>query len=366
MTEAFNGFVESRESRPFVAQISFHNCHIPFIGSQTARAACAANTTCRAPEPGALPYTGEELDYYRSQPHTRSTRHVSFGQVTMAILVKGNSHVSSRHFRPTQTLLPTQLPLTLCSCLTELDSAFGRVLDTLETHGFLQNTMIWFTSDNGPEVNCKPAGFCGGTQHRPTEAPGSAGILRGRKRDVWEGGHRVPGIVSWPGRVRGHWVSWETVSTVDFLPTVMEVLGVVRPAAQAGWKMDGTSLVSLLTGGANATLSPRGMGWYYGIGPDGAIPSVQRGYGFRFGKWKFIHGSRSCTEESCRYPQLYDLSIDLGETRNVNETYPHIFKEIQRQFATWHNSILYSRAGESMCHLLPTKRPVSLVSRNSY
>ena len=65
-----------------------------------------------------------------------------------------------------------------------------------------------------------------GTLHRPLSAgAGSAGPLRGRKRDVWEGGHRVPGIVSWPARVQGAArVSWDTVTTMDFLATVMEVL----------------------------------------------------------------------------------------------------------------------------------------------
>eukprot|EP01050_Picozoa_sp_SAG11_P006393 SAG11_NODE_494_length_8948_cov_2.882699_3_plen_160_part_00 len=67
--------------------------------------------------------------------------------------------------------------------------------------------------DNGPEVNCGPEGRCGsgstgeippGTLHRPhSSGPGSAGGLRGRKRDVWEGGHRVPGIISWPAMIKG-------------------------------------------------------------------------------------------------------------------------------------------------------------------
>lgn len=136
-----------------MAQISFHNCHIPFIGTDETRAACAANETCRPPDAGAPAYTFAELDYY--------------------------------------------------ACLTELDSAVGRVLSTLETHGYSENTMVWFTTDNGPEVNCLADGICQGTQQRPLEAPGSAGPFRGRKRDVWEGGHRVPGIISWPAVIQG-------------------------------------------------------------------------------------------------------------------------------------------------------------------
>merc|ERR1719197_1398981 len=117
--------------------------------------------------------------------------------------------------------------------------------------------MIWFTTDNGPEVNCAPEGRCGsgstgrippGTLYRPdTHGPGSAGPLRGRKRDVWEGGHRVPGIVSWPAVAKGPArASWDFAITSDFLPTIMEVLGVSRPEHQHDWGFDGVSILPIL------------------------------------------------------------------------------------------------------------------------
>ena len=78
-----------------------------------------------------------------------------------------------------------------------------------------------------------------------------AGPLRGRKRDVWEGGHRVPGIISMPRLVGDvNRVSWTPVTTMDMLPTVLALLGnVSRPAAQAGWATDGASVLPLLMGG---------------------------------------------------------------------------------------------------------------------
>ena len=99
LSDSFERFVAARGGAPFVAQISFHNCHIPFVGSDAARAACAANETCRPPAPGAAPYTSAELDFY--------------------------------------------------ACLTELDAAVGRVLATLDAHGYGRDTMTWFTTDNG-------------------------------------------------------------------------------------------------------------------------------------------------------------------------------------------------------------------------
>ena len=106
--------------------------------------------------------------------------------------------------------------------------------DALQRLGYYDNTMVWFATDNGPETNCPPEGRCGsgpsgaippGTLHRPQcQGPGSAGPLRGRKRDVWEGGHRVPGAVSWPAVVGDRLrVSWAPVVTMDFLATVLEV-----------------------------------------------------------------------------------------------------------------------------------------------
>ena len=239
LVDAFARFVQDRkrENLPFLAQISFHNCHIPFIGSVEAVEACARNETCRPPND--VPYTAQELDYY--------------------------------------------------ACLTQLDTAVGQILDLLHSTGYYDNTMIWLASDNGPEHNCPPDGICqrGGTDpSRPVEGPGSAGILRGRKRDIYEGGHRVPGLVSWPafvGNEKGR-ESWETVSTMDFLPTIMDVLGVCRPPQQQGWAMDGRSILHILQGKRwkDTDLGEREIGFgYY----DAKLALVH-GWGYRYGRWK--------------------------------------------------------------------------------
>ena len=219
--DSFVRFAEAQAGAPFLAQISFHNCHIPFIGTQKRRAECSGNSSCVPPVAGSEPYNDEELDFY--------------------------------------------------ACLNEFDSGVGTVLDALKRLGYYENTMIWFTVDNGPEVNCAPEGRCGsgstgvipaGTLHRPAcDGAGSAGVLRGRKRDVWEGGHRVPGIISWPAIVQSAArVSWDPVVTMDFLATVMEVLDVERPASQKDWHFDGISVLPILKGEA---VAERGIGWMY-------------------------------------------------------------------------------------------------------
>ncbi len=301
LSDAFHNFVASRGGAPFFAQLSFHNCHIPFLGNNATRDACARGETCAPPAAGAPPYTFSELDFY--------------------------------------------------SCLTLLDGAVGRVLDTLEGAGYRDDTMVWFTTDNGPEVNCHPEGICEGAPHRPTAAPGSAGPLRGRKRDIWEGGHRVPGIVAWPAVVGDRNLeSWTTVGTFDFLPTVMEVLGVMRPAAQAGWAVDGTSILPVLRG---EPLAARGVGWVFvGRDPRHCVADPKLGYGFRYGKWKLVVGSVSCTKDDCRQPQLYDLDADLGERHDLAigpQARPDVLKAIEANFSAWFGGVLASRKEESRC-----------------
>ena len=227
------------------------------------------------------------------------------------------------------------------------------------------NIKIWFATDNGPENNCPPKGICENADrfpHRPKEGPGSAGILRGRKRDIFEGGHRVPGIVSFPAEIqrqgpRNHndeyddaIVSWETVITMDFLPTVMELLGVERPINQQSWAMDGRSILPLLK---NAT----GFRWdnteegarSFGMGNHDPKVNAVHGYGYRYGKWKYVEGSVSCTLPSCRKPLLFDLSNDIGERHDLSKTHPDVLEDLQGKFREWHASVMKSRREESNC-----------------
>lgn len=282
VVDSFRTFLERRNPDKYLAQLSFHNCHIPFVGTPAARENCASAVTCR---PGN--YTDSELDYY--------------------------------------------------ACLNELDASVGAVLDLVQDN---PNTLIWFATDNGPEMNCPPMGFC---DESNLPGPGSAGILRGRKRDVYEGGHRVPGIISWPSRISGKSrESWEPISTLDFLPTILDILGIQRPQKQLDWPIDGTSIVPLVD---NQPLPDRGMAWWY----RDPIPNNQTGYAFRYGPWKFVHGSESCTIENCSRPQLYNLVDDLREQRDLSERFPHILHALIHNFSIFNASVQNSRTYESMC-----------------
>jgi len=223
-------------------------------------------------------------------------------------------------------------------------------------------------------MNCKPKGICEKAStdpQRPKEGPGSAGPLRGRKRDIFEGGHRVPGIVSYPPAiVTDHseanenvsFVSWETVTTMDFLPTIMDVLGIDRPANQQSWAMDGRSILPLLRNASNfrwsdTTEGPRSLG----LGYHDSKLDIARGYGYRYDKWKYVEGSASCTDSSCQKPMLFDLSSDLGERHDLSEVYPEILQDLQQKFREWHSSVLKSRREESKCHKTQLALPKSLL-----
>ena len=145
--------------------------------------------------------------------------------------MNGTTCVESAASGPLRNL--TSIQLDFYACLNELDHAVGRVLDALDSHGYGENTLAWLATDDGPEKNCQPEGICD-QAHYANDGPGVADPLRGRKRDIWEGGHRIPSVISWPAVVKGDAgrVSWEQVVTHDFLATIMDVLNVSRPVHQ--------------------------------------------------------------------------------------------------------------------------------------
>jgi len=129
-------------------------------------------------------------------------------------------------------------------CITAMDEQIGRLREELRRLGVAENTMLWFCSDNGPEG-------------KSGKAPGSAGPLRGRKRDLFEGGIRVPGLLVWPARIKEPRVTDVPCCTSDYLPTILEVLG-LKPQEHP-LPLDGVSLLPLIEG--RMTERPRPIGF---------------------------------------------------------------------------------------------------------
>jgi arylsulfatase A-like enzyme len=179
----------------------------------------------------------------------------------------------------------------------ETDNAVGRMLATLEEAGVARNTLVFLSSDNGYEtaIGIKPLEGMG---HFPS------GPLRGYKRDVWEGGHRVPFIVRFPGVVKPGSVSDALVHQADVFATVAELLGVPIPD-NAG--EDSVSLLPLLRGSAT---SVRQHAISCGVNGTQAL---------RDGPWKLI-----CLPK----PQLYHLGDDLGERIDLAEKHPERVRDM--------------------------------------
>lgn len=182
--------------------------------------------------------------------------------------------------------------------VVETDAAIGRVLDALERLDLADDTLVLFTSDNG---------FAHYAGKDELEAQGHlpSGGLRGSKADAWEGGHRVPFIARWPGRVEAGSASNALVHQADLFRTVAEVLGLATPddAGEDSW-----SLVPLLLGtgasGRTSSVSCSIRG----------VPSV------RSGPWKLlpVPGSGGWTKGGDSEPaQVYDLSTDRAEEHNL-------------------------------------------------
>lgn len=185
--------------------------------------------------------------------------------------------------------------------ITHTDHAIGRILDQLDELGIAENTLVLFSSDNGPHAE-------GGID--PTFFH-SSGPLRGIKRDLYEGGIRVPLIVRWPGRIAPGSVSKHVSAFWDVLPTLAAVAEVSPPSG-----LDGISfLPSLLR-----ESQPEHNYLYWEFHEKSSKQAIRRG------DWKAVRISPSSDIE------LYDLSKDLGEENNVADAFPGIVTEMSELF----------------------------------
>ncbi len=197
--------------------------------------------------------------------------------------------------------------------MMETDYTIGRVIQAVKDAGVEDNTIIIVTSDNGPEI----------IMYERIEEYGhnSSGLLRGAKRDSWEGGHRVPFIVKWPGVVKAGSVSEDLVGTTDFMATFADISGVSLPSTAGE---DSVSFLPALTGknglreaiihhSASGGFSIRQGDWKYIDGPGS-------NKGNNYARSRFKAGNSNLPDGSP--VQLYNMREDLSETNNLYRQYP--------------------------------------------
>jgi arylsulfatase A-like enzyme len=203
--------------------------------------------------------------------------------------------------------------------LEEFDYETGRLLDALDEQGLRDNTLVIYTSDNGPWN--QPA-YINKKKGHPEGAIfwGEAGPLRDGKGSCYEAGYRVPCIVRWPGRVKAGAKSDAIFSTLDFMPTFAALAGYKVPGDRV---IDGVDQLDLLLG-----KNPKG----------GRETFVYRNNGIRRGKWKYlkakhnVYGYARDTKRK-KVEELYDLEADIGETKNLAAKHPKIVAELKQLMA---------------------------------
>jgi arylsulfatase A len=205
--------------------------------------------------------------------------------------------------------------------IQEIDWSVGEILATVLKHKLEENTLVIFTSDNGPWLSYG-------------NHAGSAGPLREGKGTVWEGGVRVPFLARWPGVIPANSTCHEAAMTIDLLPTIAKFIGAELPKHP----IDGLEITALLQGIASAKSPHESLCFYYHTNELQAI---------RSGKWKLMlpHSYRTMEKQTMgkdgtpgRYrqvkieqPQLFDLNEDLGETRDLASQHPEVIKQLMLQ-----------------------------------
>ncbi len=201
--------------------------------------------------------------------------------------------------------------------IQEIDWGVGRILQTLARHGLEENTLVMFTSDNGPWLSYGDHAGC-------------ALPLREGKGTVWEGGVREPTLMRWPARIPAGKVCAQPLMTIDIVPTIAGLLGVELP----DHPIDGKDILAVMEGRPGAKSPHEALLFYWG----------RHLQAIRSGKWKlhFPHAYRSMDGQELgsggkpgRYIQkktplaLYDLEADIGETTNVADKHPAVVARLE-------------------------------------
>ncbi len=191
----------------------------------------------------------------------------------------------------------------------EIDWHVGKLLDYLKNAGLDENTLVIFSSDNGPWLPYK-------------ENAGSALPFRDGKFSNYEGGLRVPCIMRWPSVIPQGKVSAQVVSTLDFLPTIAEISKAQLPEV----KLSGSDIVSHLK---NPKKKLKTNIFFYEKGKEI--------WGVRKGDWKLLPNGGSRASKVGDKPELYNLKEDISEKNNLADKYPEIVKELHEEIKNYSN-----------------------------
>jgi len=209
--------------------------------------------------------------------------------------------------------------------VTNLDDAVGRVLSTLDEMNVRENTLVFFTSDNGPWRN------------------NSSGPLRAKKSSLYEGGIRVPGIMRWPGHIKAGIESQTPVSAVDIFPTIAAINNLQLPSDKT---IDGTNLLPLLQGSQFARTTPLFWFFYkstpmcvvrdgdYVIAANPAETYRSNSHPFDQTDFGYLKNAKMSRFE------LYNVRTDIGQERDIASETPQQLKSLTESLLRVHQNVI--------------------------
>ena len=261
LVSQFESFLQKHSNEPFFVYLPFHNVHIRYLAYE--------GNIAKYAKAG---YSLEEIDYYGS--------------------------------------------------ISALDEAVGQVRALLKQYSISNNTMLWFTSDNGPARG----------------SPGSASFLRGRKGQLFEGGIRVPGIIEWPDYIQHNSATNYTVVSSDLMPTVCDMLDIQCPTDRP---IDGQSIMPLIKGERNTRNSS--VAWMYRVSDDFDSTYNATISGDQF---KLLATYKKGKLDSA---MLFDLLNDRSESWDISSKNPHVFTSMKNELEKWRKSVIKSATQEVKC-----------------
>ncbi len=205
--------------------------------------------------------------------------------------------------------------------VTDMDKQIGRLLQALDQLNLAENTLVFFSSDNGPEdIHVRNAGHSG---------TGSAGPFRGRKRSLYEGGVRVPAIMRWPGKIAAGKIDERSVlAGIDWLPSVCKAAAVELPVSL---KLDGEDVTDMWSGKVRPRRTSLMWEWRFRVFGEPFHQSPM--LAIREGDWKLLmNPDRSRVE-------LYDMRKDLMQWTNVATTQADVVARLSEKVLTWQKEL---------------------------
>lgn len=209
---------------------------------------------------------------------------------------------------------------TYFTIVTQMDRQIGRLWETLEKQGILENTLVAFTSDNGPSH----------------VYAGSAGGLRGFKQDLYEGGIRVPGFIVWPGTISAGKTTDVPVITHDYLPTLLDIWEAGDEHFPAERPLDGRSILPVIRGEETATRDLQFGFSRYDAESEYDLPQ----------RVALIRGTdKIITQDFGQNWELYDLAADPSEQENLAKKHPQKLAAMRDAWIAWFEETKRSRQG---------------------